>query len=87
MFQVNFSSPETFKINFSGGENFEAGWENTIEVPVGETYQGSYDITPTDEDQTLQIDGMVAARNIVIRAVPNQQYGHIAWDGSGLTIY
>ena len=48
-------------------------------------YDGAYEFTPSQEAQTIEIQDMVAARNITINPVP-ENYGLITWNGSVLTI-
>jgi len=50
------------------------------------SYEGQYEFTPTDELQTIEIEGLKATQNITINPVPSD-YGHIAWDGSTLMVY
>lgn len=81
MFKAKFSGGANFSAHFSGGGNFSAKLSETILKPIGDYYTGRYDFIPTDVDQTIHIDGMVATQDITIRAVPND-YGKIIWDGS-----
>lgn len=48
-------------------------------------YEGSYDITPSAQAQTIPIDGMRAAHDIVIEPIPSN-YGLITWNGSTITV-
>lgn len=48
-------------------------------------YDGSYDFTPSDEEQVIAISGQIAEQNIVIHPIP-QNYGRVAWDGNTLTV-
>lgn len=48
-------------------------------------YEGSYEFTPSDEEQTILISGQIAEQNIRIKPVP-QNYGRIEWDGSTLRV-
>ena len=49
------------------------------------SYAGPYEITPSDEAQVLETEGMLAAENIVINPIPSNR-GLISWDGSILTV-
>ena len=51
----------------------------------GEKYTGSYEVTPTNEEQTLPTKNKTLERNIVVNPVPNN-YGLITWNGSTLTV-
>ena len=48
-------------------------------------YEGSYDIVPSSEAQTIHIDGMRAAHDLIIEPIPSN-YGLITWDGSTITV-
>lgn len=49
------------------------------------TYTGEYEFTPSEEEQTVNIDGMVADGNITIQAIPNN-YGLITYDGTSIRV-
>ena len=48
-------------------------------------FEGAYEYTPSDEAQTIAINGLRATQNIIINAIPNN-YGLITWNGSTLTV-
>ena len=48
-------------------------------------YSGEYEITPTAEQQTIAINGMVADADIIIDPIPSN-YGLITWNGTTLTV-
>lgn len=48
-------------------------------------YRGEYEFTPTENVQTVRINGLRATRNITINPIPNN-YGKITWNGSVLTV-
>ena len=48
-------------------------------------YDGSYEFTPTQETQAVQIKGLTAKENITINPIP-QNYGKITWDGATLKV-
>lgn len=50
-----------------------------------ETYQGSYNITPTGQTQILLTNDMRLGGNITINPIPSN-YGLITWDGSAITV-
>lgn len=75
MFKVTFSSAEPLKAQFGGDSTFEPQMSEVIYVPVGETYDGSYDITPTEETQTLATEGLLSAQDFVIEAIPSNYVG------------
>lgn len=50
-----------------------------------ERYEGEYEFTPSGSEQTVEISGKMATRNIVINPIPSN-YGLITWDGSTITV-
>ena len=51
----------------------------------GEAYEGNYEVTPSEEAQTLPTANRMLARNIVVAPIP-QNYGRITYSGGGITI-
>ena len=49
------------------------------------TYEGSYEVTPTNETQTLTVDHLYMVHDITINPIPDN-YGLITWNGSTLTV-
>lgn len=49
-------------------------------------YKGAYDITPTDEIQTIPVSQLLMTKDITVNPVPSN-YGRIAWNGSELSVY
>lgn len=48
-------------------------------------YRGGYVVTPTAEEQVLEVQGMSMVQNLVVNPIPNN-YGRITWNGSTLTV-
>lgn len=48
-------------------------------------YDGSYEVTPSDEAQVLDMEGMRARSNVTVNPIPSN-YGLITWNGSTLTV-
>ena len=48
-------------------------------------YEGSYEITPSAEAQTIQTKNLRMTDDLVINPIPNN-YGLITWNGSTLTV-
>lgn len=48
-------------------------------------YSGEYEVTPSEQEQTIPIEGKVAKENITINPIPSN-YGLITWDGTTLTV-
>ena len=51
----------------------------------GEAYEGNYEVTPSEEVQTLPTANRMLARNIVVAPIP-QNYGRITYNGGGIII-
>lgn len=49
-------------------------------------YDGSYEVTPSDNAQTLNTGNTILTENIVINPVPST-YGRLTWNGAYLTVY
>lgn len=48
-------------------------------------YQGSYTVTPSQQTQVLEMEGMRASQNVTVNPIPSN-YGLITWNGSTLTV-
>lgn len=55
------------------------------EIVGGEPYDGSYEITPSSETQTLSTTGKLLSRDLKVKPVPSN-YGLITWNGATLTV-
>lgn len=53
-----------------------------VECP---TYDGTYEVTPSSEVQTMEVKDKRMTDNIIINPIP-QNYGLITWNGSFLTV-
>lgn len=66
---------------------------NLVSLRVGETgypvypepYKGKYRITPSQDEQTLKTEGLMALENVIVGKIPNC-YGLVEWNGSFLKI-
>lgn len=74
--QISLSVGSEDALDFSVGEVIHVG---------GEKYRGAYEWTPSQESQTIQIDGLQAEGNITINPIPSN-YGLITWNGATLTV-
>lgn len=76
MFKVSFKTDTSLKARFKGNDDpFKPNLSEIIEVPIGEYYDGSYDITPTESTQTLATEGLLSAENFTIEAIPSNYVG------------
>lgn len=48
-------------------------------------YDGVYEVTPTQETQTLLTQGKTLERDVVVNPIPSN-YGRISYNGSVLTV-
>lgn len=48
-------------------------------------YTRAYEVTPSQETQTLPTEGLMMSRDVVINPIPSN-YGLITWNGSTLTV-
>ena len=71
-FNVLFSTNDSFTCNFGEG------------VTTGD-YSGPYEVTPSNETQTLATAGKTLESNVTINPIPSN-YGLITWDGNILTV-
>lgn len=51
----------------------------------GKAYEGNYEITPSEELQTLPTANRQLARDIVVAPIP-KNYGRITYNGGGIII-
>ena len=58
----------------------------TVSVTNAPDYDGSYEFTPSDVAQVIHIADHKATNDITINPIPSD-YGHIAWNGSIITVY
>ena len=49
-------------------------------------YTGPYEVTPSDEEQTLETADLIATDNVVVKPIPSN-YGHISYSGYDLRVY
>lgn len=84
-FPVKFKTDPAFTASFASETSKKVDFGNYIVVPVADYYDGSYEVTPSAEVQTIPIVGKTARQNITVGAIPNN-YGLITWNGSNLTV-
>ena len=64
---------------------YQMGIASPIEVVSGQPYSGSYEVTPTNELQTLETENLRMMQNVIVNPIPSN-YGLITWDGSTLMV-
>lgn len=48
-------------------------------------YEGSYEVTPSRETQTLLTSGLLMSQDVIVNPIP-PQYGLITYNGSTITV-
>lgn len=83
--KLTVNTNDAVTLNVAGTESVGLSAEPYIVVDRTIVYDGSYEWTPTDEIQTIEIAGKKAIDHIKINPVP-QNYGLITYDGSGIRV-
>lgn len=78
------TSPGTISGSLSGAKTI-AGNLTIPSAVLPPAYEGSYEVTPSEETQTLATDSLYMRGNITINPIPSN-YGLITWNGSTLTV-
>lgn len=65
--------------------SFRMGVGAVYAMSTVDDYEGVYEYTPSEEMQTVEIEGLKATENIIINPIP-PNYGLITWDGTTLTV-
>ena len=80
--KVDFNESQEFTVAFNANDTFNVDFGT---LPPYHEYEGSYEVTPTAEEQTLQTANKVLAADIVINPIPSN-YGLITWDGTVINV-
>lgn len=67
------------------GESTLTGEVQIYSASAPPDYHGAYEVTPTEETQTLETRGKCMTDNVIVNPIPNN-YGLITWNGSVLTV-
>lgn len=81
-FDVTFNNSETMYVDLT--ERGMMPCDFGPGVPIGD-YDGPYEVTPSDQEQTLPTRNKTLEGDITINAIPSN-YGLITWDGSTITV-
>lgn len=79
---VDFNEDQTFNCAIGDGGSFDVDFGTT---PAQNNYDGPYEVTPTEQTQSLSTADKVLSANIVINPIPSN-YGLITWNGSNITV-
>lgn len=74
----------TLEAVLSGADTLNGGL-SVPEVIQNERYRGSYQFTPSETEQEIQIADKTATQNIIIAPIP-QNYGLITYNGVGIRV-
>lgn len=77
--------PEIHVMSVTSGEIHPVKVEVAQIVYPYKPYDGSYEITPTQYEQTIDTTSRLLLDDLVIKPIP-QNYGLITWNGAFLTI-
>lgn len=72
----------------TGTLNAPNGIDGLLTIPnaiLPPSYEGPYEVTPGEEEQTLETDALYMTGDITIKPIPNN-YGLITYDGSTITV-
>lgn len=74
------------KVSFSVTDTNSATFTAEQGIPIyPSAYTGAYEVTPSQETQTLPTEGLMMTRDVTVNPIPNN-YGLITWNGSTLTV-
>ena len=83
---------QKLKVTFSEGDLYKVAFatDNDLHVDMSDmhsagTYEGTYEVTPNLQTQTLQTTNKTLTQNVVVHPIPNN-YGLITWNGTILSI-
>lgn len=80
--EVDFEANTEMTCAFDDGDSFECDFGKPVEA---DEYQGIYEVTPTENTQTLSTANKVLKQNVVVKPIPSN-YGRITWDGATITV-
>lgn len=85
--ELSISFPKVVPMTMEQTKTVNMGLSTKVVVNhiSGDTYDGDYTITPTQNAQTLQTIYKTCTDNIKINPIPSN-YGLITWNGSTLTV-
>lgn len=85
-FKIDFSEISTdFSVVFSDDREFNIKFDEGFEPVHIKPYQGSYEVTPSRETQTLDTEGLHMTAPVIIHPIP-KCYGLITYNGFEILI-
>ena len=76
---------ESLEFGLDDGYEHQLDIDAKIVIVQGESYTGSYTVTPNNQTQTLSTAGLVMTNNVTVNPIPSN-YGLITWNGAVLTV-
>ena len=83
-FKATFIERPAFTAGFLDGPGFEADF-GEFQTILPDPYPGPYEVTPTQDTQTLATANKAMASDVTVNPIPHN-YGLITWDGSKLRV-
>ena len=81
---VSFDGAQYMDVEFTGDEEFVCEFDGG-DSPSGD-YDGPYNVTPSENTQTLSTANKTLEQNVIVNPVPDN-YARMRWQGSVLIIY
>ena len=80
-------TPQTLTVSFNNTQaNISTSSQITRDFVDRDPYTGAYEVTPSEETQTLETENKRMTGNVTINPIPNN-YGRIAWNGTTLIVF
>ena len=80
MIEVKFLEDEVFNCSFTDEQPFVVDFGSSASE-----YMGTYEVTPSSEQQTLLTANKLLEENVVIHPIPSN-YGLITYNGDTITV-
>ena len=78
---------DEFELEAELEDEYDLELEDAVIIHVvPDPYEGSYEFTPSEEEQIIEIASKTANQNITINGIPDG-YARLVWDGQKLTVY
>lgn len=79
-------TPQTLTVSFNNTQaNISTSSQITRDFVDRDPYTGAYEVTPSQETQTLETENKRMTGNVTINPIPSN-YGLITWNGAFITV-
>ena len=79
-------TPQTLTVSFNNTKaNISTSSQITRDFVDRDPYTGAYEVTPSQETQTLETENKRMTGNVTINPIPSN-YGLITWNGAFITV-